>query len=354
METPDITTYAVEPFEDELGEGVRIYDSADRLYEARDHGAWESRIYSDDGGWRVAVGIEEDQEQVTSRLKAAASRIEEEYGVDFVPSLDAIDGEVEEGRIKSRHAGEPFDGCIELSSGRGRVDTEEIEADLPRPDSLLPYWVGYGAGYAVGETALPGVGGFVAAVAMGLGSEVATKGGSFAAEHIINRRRRSKYRDIDILDDDEHFEQISELNRLEDREWGFETGLTEQEQERLDELREEDVKEDHSVRMHLHFRSFTDRDGYHFHTEEGTYDDAVAMVEAVLGREMNVGARPSIYSDAEAFGTVFERLDPVGREDLAANVIEREEVPENIMSFLNESYPEVVEEAGDTTVMEEI
>lgn len=374
MREPDTDVFHAEHVTDELGEGVRLYTAADDIYEMRADDGVETRIYREEETWCVKVRepVPDDLEAAYEVFRDTAHRIGDAYGWDVtVPAYDFMDGD-------HRLDLEP----VELSGSlRYRQERQiDLSIDVPKKRrhsvlaslGSLTIWEGLGGGIGA---AVGGGLGLVAGVPVEgamLGSAVGGGGGSFMwlvdqedtyrkgnpeaptygiREDIRERARRKKeeaMREADELEEGAIIERVNERNRL-----NAEINTVEDfgQAERLKDLQEEAVGETFDALMAAHFNQFHQWDGVIADVEVDAYADAYRFAASVAETRQEAVERPSIYTDRDAFGGVFEALPDADRDVLVANVLERG-ASDAVTAYLDSEHAERVQRVGGATVLD--
>lgn len=360
----DTELYAVDQHvETPRGNGFRIHTLEDEVYELLETGDGASRIHPSDryGGdqWRstVQLPVAEVQEAYDT-FRAVADRVEEAYDVDLPESWISFRKAYENGGTSVGH--DAFNVRYNREDG----------ITVPKERFATYGGVGTLGGGFFGS--LAGMFGSMGAHAAGLVSEptgVAIMLGSIPASFIFgwgggylgpkakgkwtNWRRQRTYGDPEKAGDDTLFARLNERNSLEallNGDESFPDHLTDR-YLAMEDAGLEDVKD---LLLKTHFHGFDKAQGVVAEATFDTYEEAAEFQHVVRGDTAAVVDRASIYTNTDAFTTMFDHLTftvegeeyiLTDAERVVENVYERDTHPD-IVTWLEEEHPDLVTETG--------
>lgn len=343
------------------------------MYEVRATEDAESRIYQDGRDWTASIRFPvSDNEEAYDRFAEAASVIKEITGDDLGLSVAAFDDALQDGSVREQGDDTTLrynaEDKINVPPGKLRRALEQA------PDVVVPSGlVGALGGSAGGLFGM--IGGILGEVALGLppGTLVfpATTGGGAAgglvgagaafrgwkdnhdppySEEAIRRR---KYVDAD-RPDGSLLDAVNEKRLLDNYLESAASSYRTEDVERRRDLREQDPEADLEAFMEMAFETLPYRDGVVATRTCDTYEEAAAFTADLLGAD-SVPEQPSIYADPEVFRHIMsfytyeseERTDVIGSgRSILRRVFERDDVDPVIVDWLEETYPEQVEDIG--------
>lgn len=380
--------FITETVTDQLGDGVRVYDTANNVYEARERNGAGIRIYTEEGetgtsAWQVTVRKPftgtfsvDDAEDAYTTFWTLGSRLESAYGSDLSMDQDRFMERYDAGRSIRV---EDMDTSLFLNHEHG-VEFPETSFRRPSVSNSLLYAPSVGAGAEV--IAL----GSIEIGMLYTGGLLATYGASlvpYSAEKVANHRKQKKLQQPDALDDD-LYTRINERNRLKackDRhapqEVELDPGvyalqqptLDQEHEERLHELNDQDLDETLETLLDIQFHDYDRLRGVLVTAEEDTYRDAAAFATAATaetpfeayraGTDPNVPEKPSVYRDRDLFSELIaettiddDYIEPgeshvvSGGVKLIRDALEREETAGAVDEFIAEAYPCALDEIG--------
>lgn len=360
--THDIELYAVDPLSD--AEGIRLFRSDDTVYEAAQHGKTASRIYPEEGQWTVKVNVPvEERREAYDTFRRMADRLEDAYDVDLPKTWLEFQEEYED----TATAAEEGVALCYRNEGSLAIPDPGHEAAMGRGDAaMLGNLAGGGLGLASAGAlgamgSLPPEGSIIGIVGLGLSPAwgvLTALGANTGVPTVKNRigrwKRRRRYGDIGALQDRSLLEHLNERNALKhllDRNESFPADVT----ERYRELDDRALEAALDIITTAHFERFEELPGINVTASFDTYEEAAAFQDTVRDEDSGRYERPSIYTSPAAFRSMFDDLTFTvdGREYvledaevLVQNVFERDPVDDAIITWLEEAYPDVVQDIG--------
>lgn len=361
---PERDVFYAEAVRDDLGRGVRVYTSADTVYEARQTRRHQTRIYGNgEEGWCAKVRIPEHRDRsawetmndIVSNLDARVEEdIYEAFGlpdrepfVDDLESTDRVWSETED---------------IKLAYNQDdQVEIEETKLTEATAFGVGGGYVAAGAGAAalllggpVGPLAAPVAGGAAGYLAWVADTWVAStfdtnKTPTFIAASAVDRNRKESYRG-DVPDTPDFYEDLngetSEGFGARLKRAASSLPLAPQPGNRTEKQREvwDQV-------VHRQFEEIDRLQGVTAKTRTDTYEEAYRFVETALGKDTEPFETPSLYTNPNAFQAMFAALEAEDRERLVANVLEREEVALGVTDWLDNEHQELVKQVGQERSM---
>jgi len=348
-EDPNMTLYGAEELDDELGSGIRIFDSHDTPYEIRAGDGVESRLYKEDETWRAKFHTPEtDERDGYDTLIELAGRIEEEYGFNpEIPVHDYRDGKT------GRTFQAPFNGSL------GFNDEDTDYADLSERSNtwknvvlggtagtgaaigggaaavFAPPAVPIGAGIgAVGGAAYHAIDCILAGEGYTTSTDLFSQGIDAAKQKMEERNEQKRRRAAGI--DDSFLHSLNRKRQLDPRiddttDWDMD--------DEYRELTENDLEQQLQQAMDLSLHQFEQAPGVHVTGEFDSYDAAVRFL-GTLQQEDADPEQPSIYRSRDAFETVFPHLDEDDQRSMIQNV--QEEGSDSVEQYLEEEHHELM------------
>jgi hypothetical protein len=359
MEPVETTMVAGERVRGDLGDGVRLYNSDDTVYELRVEDGLpligdtvETRLYQDGNRWQAKLRIPEtDLEDAYDHVLELSERIEEEYGFD--PSMPVRlfnDG--------IRHdIGDEIDGQFRFNdASMDEYGKEYSERHLEGEELLaMGGGVGYlgsglvGGGVAGSLLGPPGtVAGAVLGAAGGLGAWVWDMNGAQEGKNTpinlvskapgktigaIKKRQKENERSGKPLKDMNFLEQLNEKRHIEPdyqdaRDWDL--------RERYEALEEKDLEDRFDTAMDATFHRLEQAPGLHLTASFDDYGEALDFLATAQGAEAPETDTPSVYDNPDAFSQIFRYSRDEDRRRLIRNV--QEDGSESVEQYLEDEH----------------
>jgi len=346
-----------EAVDDELGEGQRIYDTQENIYEIRSHSdgivggpTAESRLYRESGTWHAKIRLPEDDKWDAWRtVKELNQRIEDEYGFDPTISASYFD----------QHGSQPLNNTEAGEDGiNGDLtynDPEEVnlfEAEDWEPKHVLTYMGGStatgavagGAAAAFFPPAIP-VGAMMGGFAGLIGGYMDVFAGAMGFETTISNqmsKRLSAYRQDrkgEHLTDNSFLSNLNTKRQLEPE--AEETADEELYQE-YKELAEQNLEATLDQVMDLSLHSFEETGGLHAVAEFDDYGEARDFIATIQDVNIQDRDEPSIYQAREQFADIFQYMNEDEQRELIERV--REHGSGSVETYLETHHHDLMED----------
>ncbi|MDY6778270.1 MAG: hypothetical protein SVU32_06380 [Candidatus Nanohaloarchaea archaeon] len=375
MSVPETRLYGLERFEDDLSQGYRLFDTTDQVWEARDHGTAESRIYEDRfGTWYAAVRTPEtDDEAAWEDFSSLAERIEEEYKIDL-----SLNQREFHRLIEGRRSAPERDDTTLTYNDESMIDlpTNDLDRTLGLVLLEASYFAkGTGSGLTLGTTAGAATGflagspggpaGAAAGAALGglFGGTIGTVGAvkkriddqfepyGFVSEKNREKKKRqwtekvNEWREKWIRRKDTPDEDLLEdINRRNTLQYILKKSAYDRElNQELDELEERDLDRQRELLMDITFHEFDGHPGVIASRRAETYEEAVTFVQTCLDTGSGTPDKPTLYRSEDAFQQIFDHLVHEDRltndaERLVKNLYHEDRADQTIMDWVSDRY----------------
>lgn len=362
---PPTLFYHREPIDDGFGEGLRILSSHEEVYEARTTEDWETRLYNETGTWQAKLwypttAVEEAYDVFIDAAESINGLQDAALDMDPEPFLDRVDM-----KGHARMSEEGF--SVQYREAEETIEAVELSADS-RVIYLLGSLVGYAGTGAAGGFLIGGPAGSIIGGVGGLSAWMTEA--EIADDNIVEeaknpktptpygykllrdsknkvrswRHKRKKKKERKEYEQPGLLEDVNELHGTVAR---MNQNKTVEGHDRRDALREKEPQERLETALDLSFRNVEQYPGVIATGTFDTYDAATLFIGDVVDADA-LDAAPSIYTNVDAFSSIFELCREYGLEEdqnrLARNAHERG--GDDVLDYLNEEYPELFHEHG--------
>lgn len=344
MENVDAAVYSVQPLSlYEPGAGMRLVNANDHLYELRNLAEFQTRIYEDEAGQYTATvrkPVETDTPtDIFPEIRALATTISEEHGTALQPDAQQFYETVKENSDAYTHEQEPYTLHYNPEPQADSLPSTEPNENRALGGVTASMFGTIGAGMsagdpAVGITVMLGGLGYSLWEMVGLTRRIPSPAASLVRWH--KGRKVKKHKQGEHLTDD----LVEDINRLTvrktevERELDGEDAYTlpdveeqkEMEAERQ-ELLDEETWDRFQQQLDINFHEFHELDGITATYTCGSYAGAATFLQTMTGEDISTD-RPSLYTDADLFGDVFEAVPEEDKRTLLKNAIATETTEE--------------------------